>query len=67
VRNCVAVPTDGAGADVTVRCAPQVWAELLGGSRLLSEALADGSVQADDAADRLRAALGVFDVEGLRS
>jgi alkyl sulfatase BDS1-like metallo-beta-lactamase superfamily hydrolase len=66
VRNCVAVPTDGAGADVTVRCSPQVWAELLAGQRVLSEALADGSVQVDGDADRLRTALAVFDEEGLR-
>jgi alkyl sulfatase BDS1-like metallo-beta-lactamase superfamily hydrolase len=66
VRNCVAVPTDGAGADVTVRCSPQVWAELLAGQRVLSEELTDGSVQVDGDANRLRAALGVLDVEGLR-
>ncbi len=66
VRNCVAVPTDGAGADVTVRCAPQVWAELLGGSRVLSEVLSDGSLQVGGDAQRLRVALSVFDVDGLR-
>jgi alkyl sulfatase BDS1-like metallo-beta-lactamase superfamily hydrolase len=66
VRNCVAVPTDGAGADVTVRCSPQVWAELLAGQRALSSCVADGSIQVDGDADRLRVALGVFDVEGLR-
>ncbi|MBI4932418.1 MAG: MBL fold metallo-hydrolase [Actinobacteria bacterium] len=67
VRNCVAVPTEGEGADVTVRCSPQVWAELLGGQRTLSAALADGSMQVVDDVRRLQAALRVFDVEGLRS
>jgi alkyl sulfatase BDS1-like metallo-beta-lactamase superfamily hydrolase len=67
VRNSVAVPTDGTGADATVRCAQQVWAELLGGQRALSAALADGSLRVDGDGDRLQAALGVFDVEGLRT
>ncbi|MBU6328997.1 MAG: MBL fold metallo-hydrolase [Acidobacteria bacterium] len=67
LRNSIACPTDGADADATVHCSIETWAELLTGRLALTAALADGSVTVEGDEDRVVGALGVFDVDGLRS
>lgn len=71
LRNSVAVPTDGGGAAVVVRCTPEVWADLLTNRSALSAAVADGRVAVDatgpEDVDAAMVALAGFEVDGLRA
>lgn len=66
LRNSIACPTDGAGADATIMCTPQVWADLLTNRTALSVALDDGSLRIDGDVGAVIDALHVFEVDGLR-
>jgi len=50
VRNGVAVPTDGAEADVTLTISRAAWADVFNGRRNLDDALGAGDATASDAA-----------------
>ena len=67
IRNCVAVPTDGAGAATTLACDPATWAAIMAGNVTLSAAIADGSVRITGHQAAAVRALACFDVEGLRA
>lgn len=71
LRNSVAVPTDGATADVTVHCTPEVWADLLTNRATLTDSLADERLTITQSAERSTdatvAALRIFEVDGLRA
>ena len=66
LRNCVAVPTDGSSASATIRCSPDVWADLLTNRAAASEVLADGRLTIDGDTAAGIDALGAFDVDGFR-
>ena len=66
VRHSVAAPLGGP-PDATVRCAPDAWAAVVAGGESLSGAVASGAVRIDGEADAAFAALGCFDLIGLRS
>lgn len=67
LRNNVAVPTSGGGAnDATIECAPAVWAALLAGKHTLSAALDAGDLRITGDAATAVAALRCFDVTGLQ-
>jgi alkyl sulfatase BDS1-like metallo-beta-lactamase superfamily hydrolase len=67
IRNCVAVPTDGNGADVSINCAQEVWADILSGDLKISVAVASKEVKINGDTNMALAALQVFDVENLQS
>jgi alkyl sulfatase BDS1-like metallo-beta-lactamase superfamily hydrolase len=67
IRNCVAVPTDGAGATHSVTCDIAVWADILSGSTTLSQAIAASMLQIDGNKTQVLRALACFDVVGLQS
>ena len=67
IRNCVAVPTDGNGADVSINCAHKVWADILSGDLKISAAVASKEVKINGDTNMALAALQVFDVENLQS
>jgi alkyl sulfatase BDS1-like metallo-beta-lactamase superfamily hydrolase len=67
IRNCVAVPTDGNGADVSINCAHEVWADILSGDLKISVAVASKEVKINGDTNMALAALQVFDVENLQS
>ena len=50
VRNSVAVPTDGVGADVTLTIGRAAWADVFNGRRNLDDALSAGDATASDEA-----------------
>jgi alkyl sulfatase BDS1-like metallo-beta-lactamase superfamily hydrolase len=69
VRNSVAVPLpdrDRTDAAATLRCAAQVWADILGGRTTLAEAVASGTVVIDGDRTAAHAALNCFDVKGVQ-
>jgi alkyl sulfatase BDS1-like metallo-beta-lactamase superfamily hydrolase len=67
LRNSIACPTDGSDVQATVVCSIETWADLLTGRRALSEALIDEAVVIEGDRGAGVRALGVFDVDGLRS
>ncbi len=67
IRNCIACPTDGKGADITVNCGIETWADILAGDLSLSVALSDKKLTVDGDAHKLRHALQVFDTTNLQS
>jgi alkyl sulfatase BDS1-like metallo-beta-lactamase superfamily hydrolase len=67
IRNSVAVPTDGVGADNSVTCEIAVWADILSGSTTLSQAIAASTLQINGDKERVLRALACFDVVGLQS
>ena len=67
LRNCVACPTDGRGATVRIECDLATWADVLTGTLTLSGALATGRIVVYGVVAAAQAALGCFDVDGLRS
>ncbi|CAB4863988.1 unannotated protein [freshwater metagenome] len=67
LRNCIACPTDGHGADITVSCTRAAWADVVTSSTTLSDALAAGDLQVSGDTRALVAALDSFDVAGLRA
>lgn len=69
VRNSVAVTLqdgDHSETAATLRCAAQVWADILGGRTALADALASGSVVIDGDRATALAVLACFDVKGLQ-
>jgi alkyl sulfatase BDS1-like metallo-beta-lactamase superfamily hydrolase len=67
IRNCVAVLTDGVGANDSVTCELAVWADILSGSTTLSQAIAASTLQINGDKERVLRALACFDVVGLQS
>jgi alkyl sulfatase BDS1-like metallo-beta-lactamase superfamily hydrolase len=67
LRNSIAFVNDGARADAVISCSPVVWADLLTNRAALSQVLADGSLVVTGEVDAAVAALGVFEVDGLRA
>ena len=65
VRRCVAVPTNGEGADLGIELDRQTWASILANKLTLEDALAAGSVQIHGDVARVRTVLGCFDLESL--
>jgi len=66
LRNCVACPTDGTGADVTITGELATWADVLTGVVGLSSAIDAGALVVDGDVAAVRGALACFDVEGLQ-
>ncbi|MFM7617212.1 MAG: alkyl sulfatase dimerization domain-containing protein [Actinomycetes bacterium] len=64
LRNHVAVPTDGTGADATASTTRAIWAEILAGRTTLAEELAAGGVTIEGDAAAVCAALGAIDLPG---
>jgi alkyl sulfatase BDS1-like metallo-beta-lactamase superfamily hydrolase len=67
VRNCVAVPTSGAGATSTVTLSRDSLNALLNNKAALSALVASGDVVITGETDLVVATLGAFEVDGLRS
>ena len=67
IRNSVAVPTDGSNANHSITCELAVWAEILSGSTMLSQAIATSALQIEGNATEVLLALACFDVVGLQS
>jgi alkyl sulfatase BDS1-like metallo-beta-lactamase superfamily hydrolase len=67
IRNSVAVPTDGVGADNSVTCELAVWADILSGSATLSQAIAASTLHINGDTSHVLRALACFDVVGLQS
>lgn len=67
IRNCIACPTDGFGAAVTVRCDLKTWADVVTNTSTLSDSIASGRIIIEGDRDDCRRALSSFDVEGLRA
>jgi alkyl sulfatase BDS1-like metallo-beta-lactamase superfamily hydrolase len=63
VRNCVAVPDDGIGAEVTLHVSHADWAQLLGAKTTLSTLVETGTAGIDGDPDRLKQLLGCFDLD----
>ncbi len=61
VRRCVAVPTDGADADLSISLNLTTWSQLAGAKLAMSEAIADGSVVVSGDVGRVQAFLSCFD------
>ncbi len=60
-RNCVAVPTDGEGADVVGRCTNETWANVLSERVTLAAAISDGLFEFTGDAARFSAAFCCID------
>ena len=67
IRNGVAVPTSGEGADVVLTMSRATLDSLLSEKAQLSDAVADGSVHITGDEESARTALGAFELKGLRS
>ena len=67
IRNSVAVPTDGSNANHSITCELAVWAEILSGSTMLSQAITTSALQIEGNASEVLLALACFDVVGLQS
>ncbi len=66
IRNSVAVPTDGLNANHSITCKLAVWAEILSGSTMLSQAIATSALKIEGNASEVLLALACFDVIGLQ-
>ncbi len=67
LRNCIACPTDGADAEIEIRCTLGDWADVLTGQVTLSAALESQRLGVRGDRERLRTALACFDLESLKS
>ncbi len=67
IRNCIACPTDGKSAEITVDCNIEIWADILAGDLSLSAALNDKRLAVTGDTNKLRHALQVFDIQNLQS
>ena len=67
IRNCIAKQTDGRDAKIQVTSTIEKWADILTGVVTLSEAIDSGEVQIEGDLATAKSALGVFDIDGLRS
>jgi alkyl sulfatase BDS1-like metallo-beta-lactamase superfamily hydrolase len=66
IRNCVAVPTNGVGAEIAVNCTPEIWADIISGDLKLSVAVETNALTVTGDKYRALEALQVFDVENLQ-
>lgn len=62
MRRCVAVPTDGRGAQLEMQLSLATWAQILGGQQTLAEALAGEAVSVTGDVDRIAAFFACFDL-----
>jgi putative sterol carrier protein len=67
IRNCIAVPTDGNGAEINVECDIEAWADILAGDLPLTVALSQNKLTVNGDANMLQHALQVFDVTNLQT
>jgi hypothetical protein len=67
VRNSIACPTDGSDAQIIVECSLETWADVLTNRLALSDAIANGNIVIVGEHSLAIGALGIFDVDGLRS
>jgi alkyl sulfatase BDS1-like metallo-beta-lactamase superfamily hydrolase len=67
IRNSVACATNGAGAQHTVACSLETWADIVTGKSQLSAAIDAGQVVVTGDVSAVKSALAIFEVEGLRS
>jgi len=67
IRNSVACATNGSGAQHTVTCSLETWADILTGKSQLSSAIDAGQVVVAGDVSAVKSALAIFEVEGLRS
>lgn len=67
IRNCIAKQTDGRNASIQVTSTIELWADILTGVVTLSEAIESKSLTIDGNLATAKDALGVFDIDGLRS
>jgi len=67
IRNCVAVQTNGVGAEIAVNCTPEIWADIISGDLKLSVAVDTNALTVSGDKYRALEALQVFDVENLQS
>jgi alkyl sulfatase BDS1-like metallo-beta-lactamase superfamily hydrolase len=66
LRHCVAVPSSGENATVSMTISHQHWAEILGGKMTLSKALGEGLIKTDDE-NRIIRYFACFDLNTLNS
>ena len=67
IRNCVACPTDGRDAEISVNCSIETWADILAGDLSLSVAISQEKLKVIGDTHKLKHALQVFDVVNLQS
>ena len=67
IRNCIAKQTDGRDAGIQIFCTLEIWADILTGVVTLSDAIDSGALKIDGNLVTAKSALGVFDIDGLRS
>ena len=67
IRNCVAVPTDGVGAEIAVNCTPEIWADIISGDLKLSVAVNTNALTVTGDKYQALEALQVFDIDNLQS
>ena len=67
IRNCVACPTDGRDAEISVNCNIETWADILAGDLALSVALSQNKLTVKGDTHELKHALQVFDIKNLQS
>lgn len=67
IRNCVAVPTDGVGAEIAINCTPEIWADIISGDLKLSVAFNTNALTATGDKSLALEALQVFDIDNLQS
>ncbi len=61
IRHCVAAPTDGVGAEHTLRLSHAVWAALLAGHHSFADVLAAGFAEVDGDVEAVAHALTLFE------
>ena len=67
IRNCIACPTDGNEAPITIDCSLDTWADVLTGDLSLSDAITDKKIKVVGDRHKLLSALQVFDIPNLQS
>ncbi len=67
IRNCIACPTDGVGAEIVVDCSRDTWVDILTGDLSLSCAIRDNKLKVVGDAHELQHALQVFDIANLQT
>ena len=67
IRNCVAVPTDGVGAEIAINCTPEIWADIISGDLKLSVAVNTNALTVTGDKTLALEALQVFDIDNLQS
>ena len=67
IRNCVAVPTNGVGAEIAINCTPEIWADIISGDLKLSVAVNTNALTVTGDKYQALEALQVFDIDNLQS